>query len=271
MERKKVGLALSSGAARGVAHVGVLAVLERKGIPIDMIAGTSIGAIVGAFYAAGKDISQIKKAVMSLSRRQMMSLADFTIPTRGFIKGKKITGWLKSVIGDMDFEDLKIPFACVATDINTCREVVIQQGSVVEALRASVSMPVIFTPAKWQGQYLVDGALMDPVPVRVVKEMGADLVIAVNVVPYIGDQIQRADAEDLGKPKEPNIFSVLIRMMYIMGYQAALSGLREADITIAPSVGHIRPDNFHRARELILQGERAAQRAIPEINRQLEA
>ena len=266
-----MGLALSSGVARGLAHVGALAVLERKGIPIDMVAGASIGAIIGAFYAAGKDIGQITSAVTGLSRRQMVSLADFTIPTRGFIKGKKITHWLKSVIGNIDFEDLKIPFACVATDINTCDEVVMKQGSVVEAVRASVSMPVIFTPAKWQSRYLVDGALVDPLPVRVLREMGAEFIIAVNVVPYIGDKLQKAIPEDLEKPKEPNIFSVLIRMMYIMGYQAAMSGLREADVTIAPSVGHIRPDNFNRARELILRGERAAQRAIPDIKRQLEA
>ena len=271
MGKRKIGLALSSGAARGLAHVGVLAVLEKEGIPIDMIAGTSVGAIIGAFYAQGKDISEIKDVVMSLNRRRMISLADFTIPTRGFIKGKKIRGWLKSTIGNINFEDLKMPFACVATDITTGGEVVIKQGSVVEGVRASVSMPVIFTPAKWQGRYLVDGGLVDPVPVRVLREMGADFTIAVNVVPYIGDRIQKANAEEPKNLKEPNIFSILIRMIYIMGHQAALSGLREADIVITPNVGHIRPDNFHRARECILRGQRAARHAIPEIKRQLEA
>lgn len=270
MPRKKVGLALSSGAARGLAHTGVLATLERKGIPIDFIAGTSTGAIIGAFYAAGKSIPEIKQAVMGLSRRRMVSLADFTISTKGFIKGKKITEWLKSVIGNIDFDDLRIPFACIATDIGTCEEVVIREGSVVEAVRASAAMPVIFTPTKWQGRYLVDGGLIDPIPVRVLREMGADLVIAVNVVPYIGDKLQK-EACISEKPKEPNILSVLIRMIYVMGYQAALAGMREADVVIAPDVAHIRPDNFNRARECILQGERASQRAIPEIKRLLEA
>ena len=269
--RKKVGLALSSGAARGLSHVGVLAILEKRGIPIDMIAGTSIGAIVGAFYAAGKDIDRIRDVVMHLSWRQMLSLADFTIPTRGLIKGRKIDSWLKSIIGNSHFEDLRIPFACVATDISTGEEVVIKQGSVVEAVRASASMPIIFTPTKWQGRYLVDGGLVNPIPVRVLREMGADFVIAVNVVPYMGDKVQKAEAKNLKSPKEPNILSVLIRMIYIMGYQAALAGLREADIVIAPSVAHIRPDNFNRARECILQGERAAQGAIPEIKRRLES
>jgi NTE family protein len=269
--RKRVGLALSSGAARGLAHVGVLAALERRGIPIDLIAGTSIGAIVGASYAAGKDISEIKKAVAGLNRRQMLSLADFTIPTKGFIKGKRITGWLKSVIGDVNFKDLKIPFACVATDIETGEEVVMKQGSVVAAVRASASMPVIFTPTRLGGRYLVDGGLVNPIPVRLLREMGAELVIAVSVVPYLSDRLKPPDADDPPKPKEPNILGVLIRMMYIIGYQAALGGLREADITIAPDVAHIRPDNFNRARECILRGEHAARRAIPEIERQLTA
>ena len=270
MARKKVGLALSSGAARGLAHVGVLEALEENGIPIDLIAGTSIGAIVGAFYAAGKDIGTIRKAVVSLTRRQMLSLADFTIPTRGFIKGRKITAWLKSVIGGVNFQDLKIPFACAATDISTGQEIVIKEGSVVAAVRASASMPVIFTPAKLEGRYLVDGGLVNPIPVRILRNMGADFVIAVSVVPYLSDRVQPQDINDATSHKEPNILSVLIRMMYIVGYQAALSGIREADIAITPDVAHIRPDNFNRAPECILQGKRAAQRAIPEMKGKLE-
>ena len=271
MSRRKVGLALSSGAARGLAHVGVLDVLERQGIPIDMIAGTSIGAIIGAFYAAGKDIGEITNAVTGLSLIKMMSLADFTIPTSGFIKGKRINNWLKSVIGEIDFADLKIPFTCLATDISSGEEVVIKQGPVVAAVRASASIPIIFTPAKWQGHYLFDGGLVEPIPVRALREMGADIIIAVNVVPYVGGRKQKPNTDDLETQKAPNVFSVLIRMMYIMGYQAAQAGLREADIVIAPEVGHILPGNFNRARECILQGKRAAQRAIPEIKRVLEA
>ena len=126
MGKRKVGLALSGGSARGLAHVGALAVLEKEGIPVDMIAGTSMGAIIGAFYAQGKDIEQIKDAVMGLSRRKIMSLIDLALPRTGFIRGKRIKDWLKSIIGEVDFEDLKIPFACVATDIGTGEEVVIK-------------------------------------------------------------------------------------------------------------------------------------------------
>lgn len=262
---------MSGGAAKGLAHIGVLAVLERKGIPIDMIAGTSIGAIIGAFYAAGKDISQIESVVLSLSRRKMVALMDFTLPRRGFIKGKRVTDWLKSVIGDIDFDDLRIPFACVATDIKTGEEVVIKQGSVVKAARASSSIPVILTPAKWQGRYLVDGGLVNPVPVSVLREMGADFVMASNVIPHMSRKIQKANTGDSDNRDEPNILSVLMQVIHITGYQSALSGLREADLVITPNVAHIRPSDVNRARELILRGERAAQRAIPEIKRQLEA
>ncbi|MDD4984716.1 MAG: patatin-like phospholipase family protein [Dehalococcoidales bacterium] len=271
MERKKVGLVLSSGAARGLAHVGVLEVLEKNGIPIDMIAGTSIGAIIGAAYAAGKNIGEIANTVTGLSLMKMMSLADFTVSTSGFIKGRKINGWLKSLIGDVDFADLKIPFTCLATDIGTGKEVVIKQGPVVAAVRASASMPVIFTPAKWQDNYLFDGALVEPIPVRAAKEMGADIVIAVNVVPYLGGRKKKTDAVDTKTRKEPNVFNIVVRMIYIMGYQAALDGLRQADIVITPEVGHILPGNFNRARECILLGKRAARHAIPAIKKLLEA
>ncbi|MBA7675303.1 hypothetical protein ES703_83533 [subsurface metagenome] len=271
MGKRKVGLALSGGGARGAAHVGVLTVLEKEGIPIDMIAGTSIGAIIGAFYTAGKDIGEIKDTILSLTRRRMLSLVDPTLPRTGFIKGKRIKHWLRSIIGDIDFEDLKIPFACTATDITTGEEVVIKQGSVVEGVRASASIPVIFTPAKWQDRYLVDGGLVDPVPVRVLREMGAEFVIAVNVNPYMADRTQEASKEQIENAKAPHIFSIIMRTLNIMEYRVAISGLKQADVTITPKVGHILPGNFHRARECILRGQRAARHAIPEIRKQLEA
>jgi len=158
--KRKVGLALGTGAARGLAHIGVLEVLEKEGIPIDMIAGTSVGAVIGALYAQGKDTNQIKKLVMDLNWKRLASLVDLALPKTGFIGGRKINNLMRSVIGDMEFRDLRIPLACVATDIKTGEEVVINHGSVLEGIRASVSVPVIFTVAKWKGRYLVDGCLL---------------------------------------------------------------------------------------------------------------
>lgn len=261
MRKRKIGLALGSGAARGLAHIGVLEVLEREGIPIDMIAGTSTGALIGALYAQGKDVSEIKDLAIDLGSRRFTFLVDPALPRTGLIRGRKIKDTLKSIIGDVRFKDLKIPFACVATDIETGEEVVINQGSVVEGVRASVSIPAVFTVVEWGGRYLVDGGLVNPVPVSVLKEMGADFIIAVNVIP------DRSETEG----KEPNIFSIMMQTLHIASNQIVKSSLGGADIVLEPQLMHIASMDFHRAQECILQGALATQNSIPEIKRQLEA
>lgn len=272
LTRKRVGLALSSGAARGLAHIGVLEVMEREGIPIDMIAGTSAGALVGALYARIRDAGQTKKLIADLISKRLIFLRDLGLPKTGLIQGKKFKGWLRSMIGDIEFDDLSIPFACVATDIVTGEEVVIKKGSVVEAVRASVSLPAIVTLVKWEGRYLVDGGLVNPVPVSVLREMGADFIIAVNVVPDIRDRtkISKANVEKKEDPKEPNIFSIIMRMVHITAYQAVKSSLQGADIVIEPEVVEVGFGDFHRVNECVLQGQLAAQSSIPEIKRRLE-
>jgi len=263
---KKVGLALSGGAARGLAHIGVLEVLEKEGIPIDMIAGTSAGAAVGALYAQGKDTSQIKSLVLDLGWKRLAPLVDLALPKTGFIQGRKVKEVLKSTIGDIDFEDLSIPLACVATDIVTGEEVIINQGSVLEGVRASISIPVIFTVVKWRGRYLVDGGLVNPVPVSVLKGMGADFIIAVNVIPDINDRVQQS--KDF---KEPNIISVMMQSIYIASYSLVGASLAGADIVIEPQVAHIGTGDFHRAEECISQGKSAAEESISRIIKQLQA
>ena len=271
-KKKVVGLALSSGAARGLAHIGVLEVLEKEGIPIDMLAGASAGALIGALYARRKDASQTKSQTIDLLSKRLTFLADLAIPKTGLIQGKRLKKRLRSIIGDIEFKDLSIPFACVATDIGTGEAVVIKQGSVVEGVRASISLPAIFTVVKWEGRYLVDGGLVNPVPVSVLKEMGADFVIAVNVVPDMRDRINsKGNEEPAEEPKEPNIFTVIMRMIHIAGYQAVRSSLEGADIVIEPQVTHIGFGDFHRVKECISQGELAAQSSIPEIKRRLKA
>ncbi|MBI3930458.1 MAG: patatin-like phospholipase family protein [Chloroflexi bacterium] len=255
--RKKVGLALGSGAARGLAHIGVLEVLDREGIPVDMIAGTSIGALIGAFYAQQKDVGRIKNLALGMGSKKFASLLDPVLPRTGLIRGRKIENTLRPTIGDIEFGDLRIPFACVATDIGSGEEVVIKRGLVWEGIRASGSLPGLFTVAKWESRYLVDGGLVSPVPVSVLKAMGADFIIAVNVLPYRGRR----------ERKEPSIFGVIMQTFYIASYQMVKSSLSGADIVIEPQVGDIAFADFRRAEECMRQGELAAQEAIAEIKR----
>lgn len=264
LRRKKIGLALGSGAARGLAHVGVLAVLQKEGIPIDMIAGTSAGAIAGALYAHSADTEQMIKQAAELGWKKIAPLIDPSLPKTGLMKGKKIKNLLASYIGgNIKFSDLKIPFACVATDIDTGEEVVIDRGSVPEAIRASISVPAIFTVVKRGDRYLVDGGLVNPVPVSVVKRMGADFIIAVNVMPEVTDRTEKMN-------KEPNIFQIIMQSIYITTYSLVQSSVEDADTVIEPDVANIGAGDFQKAQELILRGEQAAQSAIPEIKRGLK-
>ena len=186
MSRKKIGLALGSGSARGLAHIGVIKVLQDAGIPIDMIAGTSIGAIVGGLFALRRDITRIEEVANEMSRARLFSLLDLKFRRTGLISGHKIMDWAKSAIGhDVRFTDLEIPFACIATDLFTGEQIVFNDGSVLEAARASFSIPGLFSVAKLQGRYLIDGGVVNPVPVSTLKDMGAEFIIAVNVIPDI--------------------------------------------------------------------------------------
>jgi NTE family protein len=265
MKRRKVGLALGGGAARGLAHIGVPKVLETEGIPIDMIAGTSAGAAIGALYAQGKDANLIENQFLNLSWKRLAYMVDLALPKSGFIGGKKIKDELKLIIGgELKFNDLKISLACVATDIMTGEEVVIDQGSVLEGVRASISIPGILTVMKWRSRYLVDGGLVNPVPVSVLKKMGADFTIAVDVTPDIRDRVRTADADNdrAEKIKEPNIISVILQSIYIATHSLSKASLEGADVAIQPQVAHIGPTNFRQAQECIQQGEVAAEASI---------
>jgi len=234
---KKVGLALSGGAARGLAHVGVLEVLHKEGIPIDMIAGTSAGAVIGAVYAWKQDISQIKEHALDATWKTMAPLIDPSFPKT------KIKDLLSTFIGgNIKFSDLKIPLACVATDIETGEEVVINRGSVPDALR---------------------------VPVDVARQMGADFIIAVNVNPDIADRISKTGQERVGTHKEPNIFQVMMQSIYITTYSLVRSAVEDADVVVEPPVAHIGAGDFQKAQELVELGKQATRDAIPEIKRKL--
>jgi NTE family protein len=268
--RKKIGLALSGGAARGLAHVGVIDVLHEEGIPIDMIAGTSAGAVMGAIYAWNKDTDKMKEYALDTKWKKMAPLIDPSFPKTGFIKGRKIKNLLSTFIGgNIKFSDLKIPFTCVATDIDTGEEVVIDSGSVPEALRASISIPGIFTLVKHEGRYLVDGGLTTPVPVELVRQMGADFIIAVNVNPDVAGRMGKTSQKRVEARKEPNIFQVMMQSIYITTYSLARNNLENADIVIEPNAAHIGAGDFQKARELIDLGTQAAKRAIPKIKEKI--
>jgi NTE family protein len=178
--QKKIGLALGSGSARGWAHIGVIKALDEAGIRLDYVAGTSAGAVVGAVYASGR-IDSFKDVVLQLDWKKVVSVLDVVFPKTGLIDGNKIADFVRTNVGEKNIEDLHLPFCAVSTELATGKEVAIQNGDIIEAVRASISTPGIFTPVKRNNAILVDGGLVNPVPVSVVRNMGADLVIAVNL------------------------------------------------------------------------------------------
>ena len=177
---KKVGLALGSGSARGWSHIGVIRALTEAGIRVDCVAGTSIGALVGAVYASGK-IDVLEDVVQQLDWKQILSFIDVVFPKSGLIDGRKIADLVRQYVPEKAIEYLPIPFGAVATDLRTGQEVVMRKGDIIEAVRASISLPGIFTPVRKNRTVLVDGGLVNPLPVRTVKDMGAEFVIAVDL------------------------------------------------------------------------------------------
>ncbi|OFW54920.1 MAG: hypothetical protein A2163_05250 [Actinobacteria bacterium RBG_13_35_12] len=178
----KIGLALGGGSARGLAHVGVILALEAYNIPIDIIAGTSIGSVIGGLYASGATIRQLEEVALSIKKSKTLFMLDPVFPHSGLISGDRIEKMLNQfALKDKTFDDLSIFFATVAADVESGAKVILNQGKVIDAVRASIAIPGIFTPVKYGDYYLVDGGVVDPVPVDVVKMMGADIIIAVSL------------------------------------------------------------------------------------------
>jgi len=180
---RTVGLALSGGGARGLAHIGVLKVLEREGIPIDYLAGTSMGGVIAAGCAAGLSPEFMEQEALRMtSLRRLLALADPSLPRRGLFEGQKVHEYFIGHLGDRTFDDLRVPLTLVAVDLNTGREVFLSQGQVADAVRATVALPGIFRPVERDGQLLVDGGLLDNLPADAARHIGADVVIAVDVI-----------------------------------------------------------------------------------------
>ncbi|WPE20202.1 patatin-like phospholipase family protein [Shinella zoogloeoides] len=279
--KPKIALALGGGAARGWAHIGVLRALEEEGIEVGMIAGTSIGSLVGGCYLAGK-LDELEAFARSLTMRRIASLLDFTIRGSGLFGGMRLTRRMQEHIENLSIEDLDRPFVAVATEVNSGHEVWINSGSLITALRASYALPGIFEPIKCNNRTLVDGALVNPVPVSVCRAHEELLVVAVNlnydlygrsaVIKHsagpqkIEEQKQEDGAARLG------LTSVMVQSFNII--QDRISRARLAgdppDLALHPKLADIGLSEFHRAGESIERGYLEGKARIFEIKRMLE-
>ena len=251
----KVGLALSGGAARGIAHIGVLKALEEAQIPIDMIAGASSGALIGALYAARLDIETIEKVALGLKWREF---ADFTLPKMGLISGKGIEEFVSEHTGVSDFKELKIPLAIVTTDLISEREVVFREGPLARIVQASCSIPGVYTPVKHEDMLLVDGGIINVLPTDVLRRMGADFVIGVDV-----------NTKATISPEPKNVFQVILQSWDVISRQGAERAKKDADLVIYPEIGDISRIDLKRAQELLQAGYQATQEIIPRLKREM--
>ncbi|PLT34316.1 patatin-like phospholipase family protein [Bacillus sp. V5-8f] len=255
MRKPKIGLALGSGGARGFAHVGVIKVLREEGIPIDMIAGSSMGALVGTFYAAGSDIERLYKLARVFKRKYYL---DFTVPKMGFISGKRVKELIRVFTYGKRLEELDIPVSVVATDIKRGDKVLFREGPVSDAVRASISIPGIFVPEKIDGRLLVDGGVIDRVPVSVVKDMGADIVVAVDVAQVKQDQ------------EISSIYDVIIQSLDILQMELVKTREFAADVMIRPRVEKYNSKAFTDISDIIRIGEEEARKHIGSIKESIE-
>jgi NTE family protein len=292
-QRPSIGLVLGGGAARGFAHIGVIKTLLARGYTPDIITGTSIGAVIGGCYAAGK-LEAIEQWARGLTRRSLLGYLDVSFSGSGLLSGAKLTDRLVEGIGDLTIDKLPLRYAAIATEIGTGHEIWITRGRLSDALRASYALPGIFPPVRLGERWLVDGALVNPVPVSVARALGARLVIAVNVntdlfgrgtaVPDLGGGPEPPIEEEvasrglfglfgadksakrriLGTVNRPGLATVMVEAFNIMQdriTRARLAG-DPPDVMINPRVGPIGLFDFHRAHEVIALGAEAAERAL---------
>ncbi len=254
-KRPVVGLALGGGMARGCAHVGVLRELERNGIPIDLLVGTSVGSLIGGAYAAGLSPDQIEQLATTIS---WSDLGRPTVSLMGFYNSERTEDYVKKKFPLIEFEKTRIPFGAVATDLQTGKMVVFTEGSLPLAIRASCAMPVFYTPVMVNGRMMVDGGLVGHIPASAARMMGADIVIAVDI-----------NSQHLPIPQPTNLFTIMSQSLSVMGRSAVSYIHADADVVVRPQIEHVRPDDLSKAAEMIVAGEEAVRRVIPKIRRLL--
>jgi NTE family protein len=251
----KIALVLGGGAVRGFAHVGVIKVLEAQGITPDIVVGTSAGSVVGVLYAAGYSGFDLQKIAFKLDED---TVGDWIIPNRGFIKGEALQSYINKAVQNRPIEKLQKPFAAVATDLHSGEQVVFRRGNAGQAVRASSSVPAVFQPVSINGRDFVDGGLTSPVPVKVARDSGADVIIAVDIS---------------AKPKYAKIdglTDILLQTFAIMGQSISSRELVDADVVIRPETGGFGASDFARKHEAILEGEKAAQAALPLVRQKIQ-
>ncbi|MDF3036793.1 MAG: patatin-like phospholipase family protein [Paucimonas sp.] len=255
----KIGLALGGGAARGFAHIGVIKILEAQGIKPDIVVGTSAGSLVGALYAAGNNGMALHRMALEMDEA---AISDWSVPlfakVSGVLKGEALQDYVNRSVHFQPIEKLKIPFGAVAADVNTGASILFRRGNTGLAVRASSAVPGVFQPVKIGEQTYVDGGLVSPVPARFAREMGADLVIAVNISSQPEGQLTSTSVD------------ILLQTFAIMGKTISRHELKEADVVIQPKLNNMKSNDFASRNLAILAGEQAALDALAEIRNKLK-
>jgi NTE family protein len=290
---KKVGIALSGGAARALSHIGVLEVLEGLGVKLHAIAGTSMGAIIGSFYCSGVSLEEMKSYIKSMNWKSFMLFSDLSLSKTGIINGRKIENELRKFLGNRTFDDCRIPFCCVAVDLIRRRKVILNRGSLVEAVRASISIPGFISAAYINDQLLVDGGVVEPIPVESVKTMDINIIIAsslkfqkdsekysrlldINVngtgkkkSKLFGIQDKKSGNLENKVYKKLSVNKVIDTSFGIMNQELAKNCLKSADIVLESEVGDFGFFDVMNGSKIIQRGVEATQEKIPEIKKKL--
>lgn len=251
----KIGLALGGGAARGFAHIGVLQVLEEQGIKPDLIVGTSAGSLAATLYAAGKTPTEMADLAMNMDES---SITDWMFPGRSLMKGEALAKFVRASTANMQIENMRLPLGIVATDLNSGQPILFQRGDAGTAVRASSSVPGVFQPVKIGAREYVDGGLVSPVPVRYAKQMGADLIIAVDI-----------SSIPEGQPTKSAI-DILMQTFNIMGHSISQYELKEADVVMRPKLAGIGSSDFSQRRLSILAGREAALTVLAQLKEKIQ-
>lgn len=282
---KQVGLALGGGGARGLAHIGVIKVLEEEGIPVDMLAGSSFGSVVAAAYGSGRSADRLIQDMKYHWARLgnfLLDILDYNIPRSALLRGRKIRNMIQTAMADETIEECPIPIFVVCTDLITGREVVLEKGKLGKAIWASGSLPGIFPPVRWDQYLLVDGAVLNKVPARILREKGAQVVITVNVTPErdLGLEVSNGSTGWMRGCMErlpffrrwlsgPNIFRIVSRSMSVSGLHLSRIHSDVVDVEIKPRVDHFDFLRFDQFDQIVEAGMEATRRALPEIREAL--